>query len=166
VKRTGVASTFGRAPCVDGSGPGRQLGVGVSAVSHLGGTVYRNASQMDEYLAGVERGESPVEGTFALDDADRRTLLLVRTLGDGRPLARASWIEAFGHEIEDDLGPLIGALVDAELLASDDEKLSLTDTGRLVYDLITLAFHPQRAQHWLSDRQDVGWGHGAVGTTS
>ena len=70
------------------------LGIGVSAVSHLGGEVYRNREQLDGYLECIERDESPVDGTFAIDDADRWTLLLVRTLGDGRPLARMSWVEA------------------------------------------------------------------------
>jgi oxygen-independent coproporphyrinogen-3 oxidase len=166
VKRTGVPSTFGRAPCVDGSGPGRQLGVGVSAVSHLGAQVYRNRANLDEYLTCIEENATPVDGLFTLDDADRWTLLLVRTLGDGRPLARASWVEAFGRSIDEDLGPLLTELIDAELVGSDDESLFLTDTGRLVYDLITLAFHPHRARRWLAERQSVGWEHRGLGATS
>jgi oxygen-independent coproporphyrinogen-3 oxidase len=166
VKRTGVHSSFGRAPCVDGSGPGRQLGIGVSAVSHLGAEVYRNRPNLDEYLTCIESGATAVDGLFTLDDADRRTLMLVRTLGDGRPLARASWREAFGQSIEEDLGPLLTDLIDAGLVGGDDEALFLTDTGRLVYDLITLAFHPRRARRWLEERQSFGWQHGALRATS
>jgi oxygen-independent coproporphyrinogen-3 oxidase len=153
VDRRGVPSTFGRAPCVDGSQPGRQLGIGVSAVSHLGGTVYRNHEHIDGYLERIERDATPVDGTFSLDGEDRRTLLVARTLGDGRPLARADWRAAFGHEVEADFGDLLSALTGAGLIADDADEIALTETGRLVYDLVTLAFYPTRARQWLRSRQ-------------
>jgi len=153
VARRGVDSSFGRAPCVDSSGPGRQLGIGPSAVSHLGGRVYRNEPRLDEYLRRIEEGASPVDGLFALDDDDRRTLLVARTLGDGQPLLRTQWAAAFGRALDDDLGGVLRELADAGLVADDGAAIFLTASGRLVYDLVTLAFYPRRIRQWLRDRQ-------------
>jgi oxygen-independent coproporphyrinogen III oxidase len=156
VRRAGVASTFGRAPCVDGFGAGRQLGLGVSAVSHLGDRVYRNHERLDDYLACVESGESTVEATFSLAvEEERQTLFVARTLGDGRPLDRAEWRRAFGRPIERDLGDVLQRLRDADLVHEERELISLTEGGRLVYDLVTLAFYPAHARRWLGARQHL-----------
>jgi oxygen-independent coproporphyrinogen-3 oxidase len=151
----GRTSAYDRAPCVDGFGAGRQLGVGMSAVSHLGVTVYRNAEGFDTYVRRIESGESPVDGVFALGADDHRTLFIARSLGDGRALDRAAYAAHFGRPIEDDFGPLLGRLEAAELIADDGGGLALTDTGRLVYDLLLLQFYPAHAQAWLDERQQV-----------
>ena len=146
-------STYDRAPCVDGFGHGRQLGVGVSAVSHLGDVVYRNEEHLESYLARIEGERTPVTGLFPLDQDDARTLFVVRTLGDGEPLPLASYEQIFGASIRSHFGDVIAALSHARLLSDDGEQLSLTDIGRLVYDLVTFQFYPERQRRWLAERQ-------------
>ncbi len=148
------ASTFDRAPCVDGFGAGHQLGAGLSALSHLGDTIYRNHEGFEGYMQRIERGESPVDGVFTLDDEhDRQTLFIARTLGDGRALERGAYRDAFRHDVEDDFGALLARLAAADLTRDDGTRIVLSETGRLVYDLVTLAFYPPRARTWLDERQ-------------
>ncbi len=155
VRRDHRASAYDRAPCVDGFAAGRQLGIGISAVSHLGETIYRNHNGFDGYLARVERGESPVDGTFRLTEEDHKTLFVTRTLGDGDRLQRAEYTRAFGNAIEDDFGDTIDRLSAAGLTHNEPDELFLSATGRLVYDLVTVAFYPPRARSWLRERQQL-----------
>ncbi len=147
------ASTFHRAPCGEGFGEGRQLGVGVSAVSHLGHTITRNDEKFRGYLQRVEAGESPVAERFDLDPDDRRTLLVARTLGDGGALDRVEYADAVGRTVDDDFGEVVARLVAAGLVRDDGARVTLSDDGRLVYDLVTLAFYPEAARAWLASRQ-------------
>lgn len=149
----GIARRHERLPCFDDAMSGYQLGVGMSARSHLGHTVYRNHEQLPVYLERIERDESPVQQVFPLAEPDRVTQAIARSLGDGRPLARAHYQRLFGRPIEDDFGPLLAGLAAGGLLDDDGETLALSRTGRLVYDLVMLAFYPQRARDWLAARE-------------
>jgi oxygen-independent coproporphyrinogen III oxidase len=152
----GRARGFDRAPCVDGFDAGRQLGIGVSAVSHLGYTIFRNDEGFDSYMTRIEGNESPVDGVFSLEgEDDRHTLFVARTLGDGQALSRREYEAAFGHPLDADFGAVLGRLVDAELVADDGREIALTRNGRLVYDLVTLAFYPTEARDWLASRQGL-----------
>jgi oxygen-independent coproporphyrinogen-3 oxidase len=91
-----------RAPHFEDDSRGYQLGIGMSARSHLGYTVYRNHERLDTYVSRIERGESPVEEVFPLDEADRKTQFVARSLGDGRALVREVYERAFGAPIEHD----------------------------------------------------------------
>jgi oxygen-independent coproporphyrinogen-3 oxidase len=144
-----VAATHERMPCFDDSLHGFQLGVGMSARSHLGHAVYRNHPVHDAYIDRIETGRSPVQEVFHFDDDDRRTQFVARSLGDGNPLVRAEYGATFGHPIEDDFGPLLGQLRAGGLVDDDGESIVLSERGKLVYDLVTLAFYPERARKWL-----------------
>lgn len=149
----GVAARHERLPCFDDQMAGYQLGIGMSARSHLGHTVFRNNDRMEEYLTRVETGRSPVEQIFPLAEEDRMTQLIARTLGDGKTLARSDYAHSFGRPIEDDYAPLLAGLTSAGLLDDDGQTLALSPLGGLVYDLVMLAFYPQRAREWLAARE-------------
>ena len=149
-----IAARHQRLPCFDEELSGYQLGIGNSARSHLGYTVYRNHEQLPVYLRRVEAGQSPVEQVFRLDAEDRYTQAIARSLGDGRSLARAQYQRSFGHPIEADFGEVLEGLRSGGLLDDDGETLALSELGRLVYDLVTLAFYPRRAQEWLAGRSE------------
>jgi oxygen-independent coproporphyrinogen-3 oxidase len=148
-----VARTHERLPCFDDDMSGYQLGIGMSARSHLGFTVYRNHDQLEPYLARVEARQSPVEQVFPLDEDDRMTQFVARTLGDGKTLLRDDYARTFGRAIERDFGPLLERLAAAGLVETAGPALALTPTGELLYDLVTLAFYPQRARDWLAARE-------------
>jgi coproporphyrinogen III oxidase-like Fe-S oxidoreductase len=88
----------------------------MSARSHLGFTVYRNHEQLEPYLARVEARQSPVEQVFPLDEEDRMTQFVARTLGDGKTLVRDDYTRSFGRPIERDFGPLLERLAAAGLV--------------------------------------------------
>ena len=132
---------------------GTQLGVGLSARSHLGRTLYRNNEVHDSYIGRIERGESPVEQRFDFTDEDLMTQFVSRSLGDGKPLERPAYERALGRSIDDDFGPLLARLERADLVHDDGTSLELSDRGKLVYDLVMLAFYPQRMRDWLVGRE-------------
>jgi oxygen-independent coproporphyrinogen-3 oxidase len=155
-RAAGPAQRHRRAPHFEPDGKGYQLGIGMSARSQLGYTVYRNHERLETWMRRVLAGESPVEQSFALDEADRKTQFVTRSLGDGRPLSRHEYQAAFGVPIETDHGEVIGRLVGAGLVDDDGATLSLSPVGRLVYDRVTLCFYPPRAQRWLLGRTPAG----------
>jgi oxygen-independent coproporphyrinogen-3 oxidase len=123
----------------------------MSARSQLGYTVYRNHDRLDAYVDRIEAGLSPVEQIFPMTEVDRKTQFVARSLGDGRPLERSRYEEAFGRAVDEDFGDVIAGLVRGGLVADDGERLGLTDTGALLYDIVTLAFYPESARRWLGE---------------
>lgn len=142
-----------RAPGNNAFGPGREMGIGVSAYSHIGDSIYRNRASVEEYLRCVEAGESPVEEEFGFTPEDRRTLYIARTLGDGRELDLEDYERTFGNSFEADFDAVTRRLQAAGLVDVDGRAVTMTDVGRWVYDLVTLAFYPELSQRWLAQRQ-------------
>lgn len=152
-KDVGPMAQHERLQTFDDSMIGNQLGVGNSARSHLGYTVYRNHESLREYMQRMEAGKSPVEQIFPLLDEDRRTQFVARSIGDGKPLDKARYERCFGQPIEEHFGPTLQALLGGDLVRDVDGQLSLTDAGRLVYDYVAIAFYPAHARLWLSEQQ-------------
>ncbi len=139
----------------DSTAIGNQFAAGMSARSRLGGTVYRNHTDFNQYLERIETGRSPVQETFTLGEEDRKTLYIGQSLGSGKPLDRAGYRGAFGHSVEDDFGPVLARLRESGFIEVTDQFISLTRTGRLVFDLVTWMFYPRQAREWIAKRQDV-----------
>ncbi len=143
----------------DMTGHGNQFGVGVSARSRLGATVYRNHPDLKTYLERVEAGQSPVEEVFPLDDEAQKIRFIGQTLGDGQALERSAYALTFDRSFDDDFGAALERLREAELLQDDGHRIQLAEAGKLVYDLITFGFYPEHVRSWLGTRQEkVGRG--------
>lgn len=147
-----IASRHERAPCFTDDGKGYQLGVGMGARSQLGHTLYRNTPHFNAYLRRVGEGKSPVEDVIPLNVADRKTQFVARSLGDGKSLSRSAYERAFRRSIDDDFGEPIRRLRQGGLVDDSGDRLSLTEAGKLVYDLITVSFYPRHALEWLEAR--------------
>jgi len=145
----GIAAKHERVACFKDDGYGYQLGIGLSARSQLGYHLYRNAKDMKRYMERVESGLSPVEEMIPLSVEDRKTQFVARSIGDGKPLHRRDYLEAFGRDIDDDFGPVIRRLAEHGLLNDNGDRFSLSETGKLVYDLVTVCFYPKEALEWL-----------------
>ena len=144
-----IAARHERAPSFDRRVQGHQLGIGMSARSHLRRTVYRNSDRIGPYIRRVEAGESPVEQVYRLREVDLRTQFVSRSLGDGRQLERAAYELAFGRPIERDYGDVLARLAGAGLVSDDGCALELSPLGKLVYDRVMLNFYPKHATDWL-----------------
>jgi len=134
---------------------GNQIGIGPSARSRLESIIYRDHFNVQRYIERVEAGQSPVEETFVLSVEDWKVRFVALSLGDGRPLNRSEYKRKFGCSVEDDYGETLQRLLAAGLASDDGECISLTETGKLVYDHVTLAFYPQRARGWLEGREPI-----------
>lgn len=144
-----IAIRHERAACFDEQMQGYQLGIGMSARSHLRTTIYRNHDRMHEYMRRVEAGASPVEQVFRLGGQDLQTQFIARSLGDGKPLERRAYEHAFGRPIEADYGAVLARLTAGGLVEDHGEELALSELGRLVYDRVMLQFYPRQAIEWL-----------------
>lgn len=147
-----IAAKHDRAPCFNPDGMGYQLGIGVSARSQLGYTLYRNTQQFNTYLERVENGNSPVEDTIFLKPEDRKTQFIARSIGDGKPLNRSVYEQAFGSSIEEDFGATLQRLGENGVIEDDGTHLYLSESGKLVYDLVVACFYPQHAIEWLQQK--------------
>ena len=136
-------------PCFNARAMGFQLGIGMSARSHLRDTVYRNHRNMSEYLSRIEAGRSPVEHTFFLDEESRRTQYIARSLGDGKVLSRAAYAEAFSRPLEVDYAVPLSRMLEAGLVDDENGELKLSPVGQLLYDRVMISFYPKRALDWL-----------------
>ena len=110
---------------------------------------------MNVYLSRVENGQSPVEEVFPLREPDRKIRFFAQSIGDGKPLDRATYGAHFGGSMEDEFGEPIRRFRDAGLIEETAGRLSLTETGKLVHDLVTLGFYPQRMRDWLREREQA-----------
>jgi len=59
----------------------------------------------------------------------------------------------FGRAVDEDYGDVIERLVRGGLVVDDGERLGVSETGKLLYDLVALAFYPKHAQRWLDTRE-------------
>jgi len=156
-----IAAKHQRAPHHDRSGRGFQLGIGMSARSHLGTTVYRNHDRSPTYLDRIESGQSPVQQVIELREDDRRTQFVTSTLGDGRSLDLDEYAQVFGNPFERDFGEPLHRLLEGGLIAQEGRALHFTPVGRLLYDRVTFNFYPPRVLQWLS-RQKPAAGMGMM----
>lgn len=134
---------------------GTEFGIGQSARSRLGWNVYRNHANFQSYLERIEAGESPVEEVFELSLEERKTLFIGKSLGDGKPLDRRQYERSFGCSFKQDYGAVLSRLVQCGLVQETPHCVSLTETGILVFDLVTWMFYPQHSQDWIAQRQSV-----------
>jgi len=128
-----------------------QLGVGMSARSSLGHTLYRNHSKLNTYMERVESGASPVEEHIPLNRDDLKTQFIARTLGDGRGLSASAYQSVFGSSFYSDFEETLDRLQQANLIFEDGDHIAMSATGQLVYDLVMLSFYPAHAKQWLNE---------------
>ena len=147
-----VAARHERLPVADRDLKGYQLGVGMSARSSIGHTLYRNHSKLATYMERVEAGLSPVEEYIPLGIEDLKTQFIARTLGDGKGLDTGEYREVFHGDIRADFADVFGELAAADLIQDNQQFVMMTDTGRLLYDLVMLSFYPAHAKVWLRKR--------------
>ncbi len=142
-----------KAAFTDLTSTGDQFGAGNSARSRFGGAIYRNHPSLEAYLSRVAAGSSPVEDVFRMDEGERKLRFVTLTLGDGANLDLADYERSFGRSFLEDYAEPVRRLADLELLGQNRQEVFLTDAGKLVYDLATLAFYPATMQRWLGERR-------------
>src|SRR5690606_15245266 len=105
-----VAARHERLPVADDGLYGYQLGVGMSARSSIGHTLYRNHGRMATYMQRVEAGASPVEEYIPLDAEDLKTQFIARSLGDGKGLDTGAYERVFDSDFRADFAATLEQL--------------------------------------------------------
>jgi coproporphyrinogen III oxidase-like Fe-S oxidoreductase len=96
-----------------------------------------------------------VEETLALSEHERKLRFLALTLGDGKTLPVAAYHEQFGCSLESDFAEPLTRLSEAGLIQAQRGSIGLTETGQLLYDLVTRAFYPETIRRWMEERQSL-----------
>ncbi len=105
------------------------LGVGIGAVSTVGAARWRNAPDLEGYVAALAAGRVPRRGGEDLDPATRRLERWMLALRRDEPIDR----RALG---EPDHPEALDELADMGLLTYDDERIRLTRDGRFVQNAV------------------------------
>jgi oxygen-independent coproporphyrinogen-3 oxidase len=142
-----------KAAFADLTSTGDQFGAGNSARSRVGVAIYRNHPSLEVYVERIATGRSPVEEVFLMDEGERKLRFVTLTLGDGAPLDLAEYDRSFGRSFLEDYGEPVRRLADLGLVTRNRREVSLTEAGKLVHDLATLAFYPESMQRWLGERR-------------
>lgn len=123
------------------------LGLGLSAISDLGGAYIQNTKEIEAYDAAVSAGHLPIERghTLTRDDAERRALIERLMTGGSLP---ASAFAALGLELEDRFPGVVAELTRLEgeglvRIERDGHRargVSLTELGALFPRRVAMCF--------------------------
>jgi oxygen-independent coproporphyrinogen-3 oxidase len=113
---------------------------GVSAAGYDGGSRWSNTRQIHDYLARVERGESPVAERIELDDDDRQSeaLFLGLRLQEGIDLDAHS--ERFHVDVLAKYGEDLDRLHEAGLIEFNDRRLRISRAGKVLANEVFAVF--------------------------
>ena len=117
-------------------------GIGAGAHSFDGRGRSWNARDLDAYLAAVEFGRSPVEGSERLDGATRAFEAIALGLRRVEGLSRSEYAAEFGPDPVAAHPVAVEEHLASGLLAVDRDRLRLTPEGRLLANEVLVAFAP------------------------
>lgn len=125
-----------RVPCLDSRpGPGCQIGIGVTAYSHIGDVCFINARN-PKYQLTIQSGHLPVEWALTLDEEDKTAMRAIRDVVDLTVVPNLPEVLAQYPE-------QVKFLKDNGLIDAD---YSLTDDGCLFGEEIAYMFYPAKAK--------------------
>lgn len=109
------------------------VGFGAGAHSYLNGYRYHNVPSPLEYIARLERGESPVDGgSFTSKETEMAETMMLGLRLTQEGVRRAFFRERFGQELDEAYAAPIQELVALGLLEDLGEAIRLTPRGRLL----------------------------------
>jgi len=119
------------------------LGLGVSAISDVGGTLYQNEVELEQYSSAARSGRLPVAKVKQRSREDAvRAFLIERIMCDGE--VRLENLPAvFAEEIRflvAEAAPILEPLIEDGIIAWDDEVLHATFYGRYFLRSFAAAF--------------------------
>lgn len=113
---------------------------GVSAAGYDGATRWSNTRNIHEYLAKLERGESPIAEVTELDDEDRQSehLFLRLRLQEGVNLREHQ--QRFGVNVRERYREDLARLDEAGLVEWQDDTLKISRKGKVLANEVFAAF--------------------------
>jgi oxygen-independent coproporphyrinogen-3 oxidase len=119
------------------------VGLGMSAISHVGGSFSQNAKDLTGYYAALDNGRLPIARGLALSDDDlRRADLIQRLMCDGAldiPAFEARHLVEFGRYFQRSLDRLRPLEADG-LVTCSPERITVTARGQYLLRNIAMCF--------------------------
>lgn len=130
------------------------LGLGVTAISHIGNTYSQNEKELDRYRARLQQGELPLAKGVVIDDDDLIRKHIIKTLMCQFELDFRQISETFGIRFEDYFSDELSklALMERDGLLELDFGIKVTDEGRFLIRNICMVFDRHLPHHGLSRR--------------
>ena len=117
-------------------------GIGAGAHSYDGATRAWNVRDLDRYLALVEAGQPPVEGSEELAEATRAFEAIALGLRRVDGMSRAAFAAEFGQDPLERHAAAVGETTRIGLVEVDGDAIRLTARGRLLANEALVAFAP------------------------
>lgn len=110
------------------------LGFGLGATRYVGGRRESNTRRLDEYIARLAAGRSPVVVSEQLDDADRARETMSVQLRRAEGVDRREFARQTGRDFDTLFGGAVAELVGLGLMTDDGRRVAFTLDGWCVAD--------------------------------
>lgn len=116
------------------------LGFGMGAARYVAGRRELNTRSLKEYLARMERGESPTIHSEELDPRERARETLCVQLRRCEGIGRVEFEMQTGFRLEEIAGQALARLIEMEVVEDDLLGVRLTRRGKCVADTVIASF--------------------------
>lgn len=119
------------------------LGLGMSAISRLGGAYSQNSRSLRDYEAALDLNRLPVERGRWLSDEDRLRGTVIEQLLCGRAVCFSQLSAQFGVDARQHFAAALAALAPAvqdRLITLSDERIEVTSRGRFLLRALAMPF--------------------------
>jgi oxygen-independent coproporphyrinogen-3 oxidase len=109
------------------------LGLGVSAISHIGGYIVQNESTLKRYYQRTQLSELPIERGLKLSEEDKIRRFIILSFATQRRLDFEQLSIHFGINFREKFASelaLLHGMRDIGLLHIDDQQIAITPSGR------------------------------------
>jgi oxygen-independent coproporphyrinogen-3 oxidase len=119
------------------------LGIGVSAISDIGGALYQNEKTLEDYYKRIDQNHLPVaKGLVRTTDDEIRQDVIMNIMCNGR-IDKQEFTRSTNEDFDsyfDAEQPTIARFVKDGLVGQDKGTICVTDTGRYMLRNIAIAF--------------------------
>ena len=125
------------------------IGLGMSAISHFGGSFSQNQRDLRSWEAALDSGRLPVWRGLALTDDDRLRAEVIQSLMCDGAVDFARIESRYGIDFETYFGEALerlGPLVTDKLVTLEGREVRATDSGRFLLRIIAMCFDRYLAQ--------------------
>ena len=119
------------------------LGIGASAISHMGDDYLQNATALDEYYSALRAGDFPIKRGYRMSVADKQRRHIIMSLACHLKLDIREFEDQFRVNFDEQFSPQIAAMTDMVvdgLVELRDGLLLITQKGRPFIRNICMVF--------------------------
>jgi oxygen-independent coproporphyrinogen-3 oxidase len=115
-------------------------GFGAGAHGYVQGQRHANVKSIREYMTHCERGQLPISEQYTVSHQEQMENFMILGLRLMRGVSRAVFSQRYQQSLDQVFGDVIDRLLEKELLASEDDRLYLTEKGILFGNEVFASF--------------------------